>query len=81
VTIEDSKGSDVTTAAIACLAHSTSTDYLSTSTDLNSYVTVGNAAGAGEWAAGGVHRAEAADRAQAGCAGGAGDGDHLNRGQ
>jgi L-alanine-DL-glutamate epimerase-like enolase superfamily enzyme len=46
MTIEDSWGGDVTTAAIACLAHSTPTDYLFTSTDFNSYVTVSNAAGA-----------------------------------
>jgi L-alanine-DL-glutamate epimerase-like enolase superfamily enzyme len=46
MTIEDSWGGDITTAAIACLAHSTPTDYLFTSTDFNSYVTVSNADGA-----------------------------------
>ena len=46
MTIAESWGGDVTTAAIACLAHSTPTDYLFTSTDFNSYVTVSNAAGA-----------------------------------
>ena len=46
MTIEDSWGGDITTAAIACLAHSTPTDYLFTSTDFNSYVSVSNAAGA-----------------------------------
>ena len=46
MTIEDSWGSDVTTAAIAHLAHSTPTEYLFTSTDFNSYVTVSTADGA-----------------------------------
>ena len=46
VTIEDSWGSDITTAAIAHLAHSTPTEYLFTSTDFNSYVTVSTAEGA-----------------------------------
>ena len=46
MTIEDSWGGDVTTAAIAHLAHSTPTDYLFTSTDFNSYVTVSTATGA-----------------------------------
>ena len=46
MTIEDSWGGDITTAAIACLAHSTPTNYLFTSTDFNSYVTVSNADGA-----------------------------------
>ncbi|MCH2180002.1 MAG: mandelate racemase/muconate lactonizing enzyme family protein [Mariniblastus sp.] len=46
MTIEDSWGGDVTTAAIACLAHSTPTDLLFTSTDFNSYVTVSTADGA-----------------------------------
>jgi len=39
VTIEDSWGGDVTTAAIAHLAHSTPPRYLFTATDFNSYVT------------------------------------------
>jgi cis-L-3-hydroxyproline dehydratase len=46
MTIEDSWGSDVTTAAIAHLAHSTPTELLFTSTDFNSYVTVSTAEGA-----------------------------------
>jgi cis-L-3-hydroxyproline dehydratase len=46
MTIEDSWGGDVTTAAIAHLAHSTPPDYLFTSTDFNSYVTVSTAEGA-----------------------------------
>lgn len=46
MTIEDSWGGDVTTAAIAHLAHSTPTDLLFTSTDFNSYVTVSTAEGA-----------------------------------
>jgi L-alanine-DL-glutamate epimerase-like enolase superfamily enzyme len=43
MTIEDSWGGDITTAAIAHLAHSTPTDLLFTSTDFNSYVTVSTA--------------------------------------
>jgi len=46
MTIEDSWGGDITTSAIAHLAHSTPTDYLFTSTDFNSYVTVTTADGA-----------------------------------
>jgi L-alanine-DL-glutamate epimerase-like enolase superfamily enzyme len=46
MTIEDSWGSDITTAAIAHLAHSTPPEYLFTSTDFNSYVTVSTAEGA-----------------------------------
>ncbi len=46
MTIEDSWGGDVTTAAIAHLAHSTPTELLFTSTDFNSYVTVSTAEGA-----------------------------------
>ena len=46
MTIEDSWGSDVTTAAIAHLAHSTPTEFLFTATDFNSYVTVSTAEGA-----------------------------------
>lgn len=46
MTIEDSWGGDITTAAIAHLAHSTPTDMLFTSTDFNSYVTVSTAEGA-----------------------------------
>ena len=46
MTIEDSWGSDITTAAIAHLAHSTPERYRFTSTDFNSYVTVSTATGA-----------------------------------
>ncbi|MCH2183324.1 MAG: mandelate racemase/muconate lactonizing enzyme family protein [Mariniblastus sp.] len=46
MTIEDSWGGDITTAAIACLAHSTPADLLFSSTDFNSYVTVSTADGA-----------------------------------
>ncbi len=46
MTIEDSWGGDVTTAAIAHLAHSTPPELLFTATDFNSYVTVSIADGA-----------------------------------
>jgi L-alanine-DL-glutamate epimerase-like enolase superfamily enzyme len=46
MTIEDSWGGDITTAAIAHLAHSTPTELLFSSTDFNSYVTVSTADGA-----------------------------------
>ena len=46
MTIEDSWGGDIVTAAIAHLAHSTPTELLFTSTDFNSYVTVPFADGA-----------------------------------
>jgi L-alanine-DL-glutamate epimerase-like enolase superfamily enzyme len=46
MTIEDSWGGDIITAAIAHLAHSTPTEFLFTSTDFNSYVTVSTAEGA-----------------------------------
>ncbi|MGA2259355.1 MAG: cis-3-hydroxy-L-proline dehydratase [Thermoguttaceae bacterium] len=46
MTIEDSWGGDITTAVIAHLAHSTPPEFLFTSTDFNSYVTVGTADGA-----------------------------------
>ena len=46
MTIEDSWGGDIVTAAIAHLAHSTPTEYLFTTTDFNSYVTVSTAEGA-----------------------------------
>ncbi len=46
VTIEDSWGGDIITAAIAHLAHSTPTEFLFTATDFNSYVTVSIAEGA-----------------------------------
>ena len=46
MTLEDSWGGDVVTAAIAHLAHSTPTQFLFTATDFNSYVTVSTAEGA-----------------------------------
>lgn len=46
MTLEDSWGGDVITAAIAHLAHSTPTELLFTTTDFNSYVTVSTADGA-----------------------------------
>lgn len=46
MTLEDSWGGDIVTAAIAHLAHSTPTEFLFTSTDFNSYVTVSIAEGA-----------------------------------
>lgn len=46
MTIEDSWGGDIITAAIAHLAQSTPEDMRFTSTDFNSYVTVSNATGA-----------------------------------
>jgi len=48
LTIEDTWGGDVATAAIAHLAHSTPTELLFTSTDFNSYGTVRTADGAPE---------------------------------
>ncbi len=46
MTIEDSWGGDIATAAIAHLAQSTPTEFLFTTTDFNSYVTVSTADGA-----------------------------------
>ncbi|SPE43356.1 Mandelate racemase/muconate lactonizing protein [Candidatus Sulfopaludibacter sp. SbA3] len=46
LTIEETWGGDIITAAIAHLAHSTPPAYLFSATDFNSYVTVSNAAGA-----------------------------------
>jgi L-alanine-DL-glutamate epimerase-like enolase superfamily enzyme len=46
MTIEDTWGGDIVTAAIAHLAHSTPPAYLFSSTDFNSYVTVSIAEGA-----------------------------------
>ena len=46
MTIEDTWGGDIITAAIAHLAHSTPPEFLFTATDFNSYVTVSNAEGA-----------------------------------
>lgn len=52
MTIEDTWGGDIVTAAIAHLAHSTPSRYLFSSTDFNSYVTVSFADGA-PWRANG----------------------------
>ena len=46
MTIEDSWGGDIVTAAIAHLAHSTPERFRFSSTDFNSYVTVSSASGA-----------------------------------
>jgi L-alanine-DL-glutamate epimerase-like enolase superfamily enzyme len=46
MTLEDSWGGDIVTAAISHLAHSTPPEYLFTATDFNSYVTVSLAEGA-----------------------------------
>ena len=46
MTLEDSWGGDIATAAIAHLAHSTPAGFLFSSTDFNSYVTVSTAEGA-----------------------------------
>ncbi|WDI41766.1 cis-3-hydroxy-L-proline dehydratase [Bremerella sp. P1] len=46
MTLEDSWGGDIATAAIAHLAHSTPESFRFTSTDFNSYVTVSTAEGA-----------------------------------
>ena len=46
MTLEDTWGGDITTAAITHLAHSTPTPFLFSSTDFNSYVTVQTADGA-----------------------------------
>ena len=46
LTIEDTWGGDIATAAIAHLAHSTPPEFLFTTTDFNSYVTVSTAEGA-----------------------------------
>ncbi len=46
MTLEDSWGGDIVTAAISHLVHSTPPEFLFTSTDFNSYVTVSTAEGA-----------------------------------
>jgi L-alanine-DL-glutamate epimerase-like enolase superfamily enzyme len=46
MTLEDSWGGDIATAAIAHLAHSTPTEFLFSTTDFNSYVSVSTADGA-----------------------------------
>lgn len=45
MTLEDSWGGDIVTAAIAHLAHSTPSEFRFTATDFNSYVTVSIAEG------------------------------------
>jgi L-alanine-DL-glutamate epimerase-like enolase superfamily enzyme len=52
MTIEDSWGGDIITAAIAHLAHSTPEPLRFSATDFNSYVTVHNATGAPQREAG-----------------------------
>ena len=52
MTLEDSWGGDIVTAAIAHLAHSTPEEFRFTATDFNSYVTVQNAHGAPQREAG-----------------------------
>ena len=52
LTIEDTWGGDITTAAIAHLAHSTPEQYLFSSTDFNTYDTVSTAEGAPQREAG-----------------------------
>jgi len=59
MTIEDSWGGDVTTAAIAHLAPSTPTELLFTATDFNSYVTVSTAEGAPQRRAGRMSASDA----------------------
>lgn len=52
MTIEDSWGGDIVTAAIAHMAHSTPEVFRFSATDFNSYVTISNAAGAPQRARG-----------------------------
>ena len=52
MTLEDSWGSDIATSAIAHLAHSTPPEFLFSTTDFNSYVTVSTADGAPKRASG-----------------------------
>jgi cis-L-3-hydroxyproline dehydratase len=52
MTLEDSWGGDIATAAIAHLAHSTPPEFLFSTTDFNSYVTVSTADGAPQRAIG-----------------------------
>jgi L-alanine-DL-glutamate epimerase-like enolase superfamily enzyme len=59
MTLEDSWGGDITTAAIAHLAHSTPEEFRFTSTDFNSYVTVSTAEGAPRREQGTMKAAEA----------------------
>ncbi len=59
MTLEDSWGGDITTAAIAHLAHSTPEELRFTSTDFNSYVTVSTAEGAPRRVAGFMRASDA----------------------
>jgi L-alanine-DL-glutamate epimerase-like enolase superfamily enzyme len=59
MTIEDSWGGDVVTAAIAHLAHSTPEAFRFSATDFNSYVTVSTAEGAPQREAGTMAASEA----------------------
>jgi len=59
MTIEDSWGGDVVTAAIAHLAHSTPEPFRFSATDFNSYVTVSTAEGAPQRTAGTMKASEA----------------------
>ena len=52
MTLEDTWGGDIVTAAIAHMAHGTPPEFLFTATDFNSYVTVSIAAGAPQRAGG-----------------------------
>jgi len=58
MTIEDSWGGDIVTAAIAHLAHSTPEEFRFSSTDFNSYVTVSTAKGAPQRVNGKMQAAE-----------------------
>ena len=71
MTLEDSWGGDIVTAAIAHLAHSTPPEFLFTATDFNSYVTVSIAEGAPQPQRphGGSHRAGPGHHAANGRAG------------
>ena len=77
MTLEDSWGGDIVTAAIAHLAHSTPPEFLFTATDFNSYVTVSTADGAPQRVNGRMaasHRAGPGHHAEDGRAGQAGAG-------
>ena len=63
MTLEDSWGGDIVTAAIAHLAHSTPTEFHFTSTDFNSYVTVDFADGAPRRVQGRMRASTAGSRA------------------
>ena len=67
MTLEDSWGGDIVTAAIAHLAHSTPPEFLFTATDFNSYVTVASptARRSGTRPAGGADGAGAGRAAEA----------------